>query len=111
MSGSLVAGGLVHLASLPTMQWLVLPSRLERAWSWIPTNMGVWAVGTLWTLAPSPFVDERTPIGTVTCIYVGAGLLIAMTVAVLTEFPAWHVIHENKARRLQKAVDSCQVMI
>jgi hypothetical protein len=27
------------------MQWLVLRSRLDSAWRWIPTNMGAWAVG------------------------------------------------------------------
>jgi hypothetical protein len=83
-SGVVVAvlGGLVLLAAVPTAQWSVLnrPGTVR----WIPVNMVAWAVAILWTFAPSPLVDESTPVAVVVPLYAAAGLLMAVTVAVLT---------------------------
>ncbi|MET4144809.1 MFS family permease [Arthrobacter sp. UYCo732] len=93
--GLLFVGGLVLLASIPTLQWLVLRRTVRNAWRWIPWNMVAWAAGILWTLAPSPLVDERTPIEVITGVYMAAGLLMAVTVAAVTSVPARHVIRKS----------------
>jgi hypothetical protein len=84
--------GCVLLLSIPTFQWLVL--RRPGRWSayWIPVNARAWAAGILWTLAPSPFIDENTPGPALFGAYLLAGLLMAATVAVLTGFAARRVV-------------------
>lgn len=80
--------GCVLLLSIPTLQWLVLRRKGLRTAFWIPVNAGAWAAGILWTLAPSPFIDETTPAPALFGAYLLAGLLMAATVAVLTGFAA-----------------------
>jgi hypothetical protein len=46
--------------------------------------MGAWALAVLWTAAPSPFIDESSPIALVVVLYVLAGALMAVTVAAFT---------------------------
>lgn len=75
-------GGVVLLLSIPVAQALVL--RRPGAVRWVLVNAGAWAVGVLWTAAPSPFVDERSPVGLVIALYVAAGLMMALTVAAIT---------------------------
>lgn len=77
-----VGGAAALLACIPTAQWLVI--RRRTALRWIPINMVAWAVGLLWTLAPSPLVDERSPLPVVLALYVAAGALMAVTVAAVT---------------------------
>lgn len=79
----LASAALVLLAVIPALQWVVIRHR-DGARRWIPVNFGAWAIGLLWTFAPSPFIDESTPIGTLAVAYLVAGLLMAATVAVLT---------------------------
>jgi hypothetical protein len=81
-----VLGALALLASIPVAQWLVI--RRRRALPWIPVTMAAWAVAVLWTLAPSPLVDERSPLALVVGLYVAAGLLMAVTVAATTAVTA-----------------------
>ncbi|MDR7235232.1 hypothetical protein ACIQC8_00755 [Agrococcus sediminis] len=78
----LVVGGVVLLATIPVAQWLVL--RRPGAGRWVPVSMGAWLVAILWTAAPSPFVDESSPVLLVVALYVVAGALMAVTVAALT---------------------------
>lgn len=75
-------GALVLLVSIPVAQALVL--RRRGAVRWALANAAAWAVGVLWTAAPSPFIDERSPVALVAALYVVAGLLMALTVALLT---------------------------
>lgn len=75
-------GGAILLLSIPTAQWAVV--RTREAARWIPVNAGAWAAAILWTFAPSPFIDESSPVELVVALYVVAGLLMALTVAVLT---------------------------
>lgn len=82
MLAGVVAGAGVLLASIPTAQWVALGR--PRTARWIPVNMGAWAVGLLWTFAPSPIIDERSPVALVIALYVIAGLLMALTVAAIT---------------------------
>ena len=80
---TLVVGAVTLLASIPVAQWLVIRSR-EHAARWIPVNMCAWGLGVLWTLAPSPIVDESTSFVVLIVVYAIAGLLMAATVASLT---------------------------
>jgi len=79
----LVVGAAVLLASIPVAQWLVIRRRAH-AVRWIPVNMGAWALGVLWTVAPSPIVDESTSFIVLIAVYATAGVLMAATVASLT---------------------------
>jgi hypothetical protein len=87
-----VFGGLVLLGSIPTLQWLVLRRSVRPSWWWVPASMGGWAAGILWTAMPSPFIDEQTPALAIFVSYLGAGLLMAATVAVLTGFAARRLV-------------------
>ena len=77
-----VLGAVVLLASIPCAQWLAL--RRPRAFRWVPTNMAAWSVAVLWTAVPSPFITEDSPLALIASLYVVAGLLMAVTIAVLT---------------------------
>jgi hypothetical protein len=72
------------LASIPVAQWFILRHHVPRAWRWIPLNAVAWAVGIMWTLAPSPLIDESTPVAGLVLAYGAAGLLMAATVALVT---------------------------
>ncbi|WP_051215391.1 hypothetical protein [Granulicoccus phenolivorans] len=75
-------GAVVLLGAIPMAQWLALHRR--GTFRWVPINMGAWLVAVLWTAAPSPLVDESTPIPLIATLYVLAGVLMALTIAVLT---------------------------
>ena len=75
-------GAVLLLVSIPFAQWLAL-ARPHTA-RWVPVNAAAWAVSILWTFAPSPFIDERSPVPLVVGLYVVAGVLMAVTFACLT---------------------------
>ena len=78
-------GGVLLLATIPVVQWPVLGAAgVPRAWRWIPLNMAAWAIGLVFTFLPSPFVDESTPPALVFAQFAFAGVLMALTVAVVT---------------------------
>jgi hypothetical protein len=80
-------GALVLLASIPVAQWSTLGARVggrRSALRWIPVNMAAWGAAVLWTIAPSPFVDEHSPVALIAALYVVAGILMALTIATLT---------------------------
>lgn len=100
----MIAGALLLLASIPALQWLVLRRVMRRAFWWVPANAGAWAAGILWTLAPSPFIDETTSFPVLLGAYLVAGLLMAATVAFLTSFAAVRVqksVHQAGVARIQ----------
>ena len=88
----ILVGAVLLLVSIPALQWLVLRRVIRRAFWWIPTNACAWAAGILWTLAPSPFIDETTAFPALWGTYLLAGTLMAVTVASLTGFPARRVM-------------------
>ncbi|MGO4189600.1 hypothetical protein [Pseudarthrobacter sp. TAF60_1] len=88
----IIIGAVMLLVSIPTLQWLVLRRVVRQAFWWIPINAGAWAVGILWTLAPSPFIDENTAFPTLLGSYLLAGMLMAVTVASLTGFAARRIV-------------------
>jgi hypothetical protein len=80
-------GAIALLASIPVAQWLTLGARFggrRGAARWVPVNMAACAVAVLWTFAPSPFIDERSPVALVATLYIVAGVLMAVTIATLT---------------------------
>lgn len=87
----ILAGAVLLLVSIPALQWLVLRRVVRPAFWWIPVNAGIWAVGILWTLAPSPFIDETTALPALIGAYLLAGLLMALTVALLSSLAALRV--------------------
>ncbi|HYI94251.1 MAG TPA: hypothetical protein VEX68_11955 [Bryobacteraceae bacterium] len=89
-------GAITLLGFIPLLQWLVLRRSIRPAFFWIPANMAGWAVGILWTLAPSPFIDGSTPAATVLSVFVIAGLLMAVTVATVTGFAAHRVVRSSR---------------
>ena len=94
---ALVLGGVVLLASIPTAQWMAL--RRPHTARWIPVTMGAWAVAILWTAAPSPIIDERTPVPLIALAYLCAGLLMAVTIAALTAPTAASLFARSPASR------------
>ena len=72
------------LISVPVSQYLVLRRHLDGAWRWIPINVLAWSADLLWTLAPSPFIDEQTPPAVLVIVYAIAGLGMAATVALIS---------------------------
>lgn len=101
-------GGIVLLASIPVAQWLVLAR--PHTFRWVPVNAGAWLVAILWTFAPSPFVDERSPIVVVAALYVLAGVLMAVTFALLTAGVAGSLFFPGTAQRLA-AVDEANLVL
>ena len=87
----ILGGGVLLLVSIPALQWLVLRRLIPCSFWWIPVNALAWAVGILWTLAPSPFIDEKTAFPVLFMTYMLAGMLMAATVALLTGFAARRV--------------------
>ena len=82
------------LLSLPVSQYLVLRRHLNGAWRWIPINVLAWSAGLLWTLVPSPFIDEQTPPAVLVIVYAIAGLGMAATVALISGLGlATHACH------------------
>lgn len=75
-------GAVLLLASIPLAQWIAM--RRRATFRWVPVNMGAWLLAILWTFAPSPLVDEQSPLPLVATLYVVAGILMALTVAALT---------------------------
>ncbi|GAA2845062.1 outer membrane lipoprotein SlyB [Paenarthrobacter ilicis] len=86
-----VVGAVLLLVSIPTLQWLVLRRVVRKSLQWIPINAGAWAIGILWTLAPSPFIDEMTPAPVLFASYALAGIFMAVTVAALTGLAAQRI--------------------
>lgn len=80
----LAPGALMLLSAIPVAQWIVLRRTLPRAWRWIPLGMAAWLAGLVFTLLPGPFVDATTPTPVLVISFVGAGVAMATTVAVLT---------------------------
>ena len=76
--------GSALLLSIPVAQYLLLRSAIPTAGRWIWVNVLAWLVGICWTFAPSPLVNASTPLLSLIGIYAVAGLLMAITVAVIT---------------------------
>jgi hypothetical protein len=76
--------GSVLLLSIPAVQYLQLRTAIPTARRWIWVNALAWLLGMCWTFAPSPLVDASTPIFALIGIYAVAGVLMAVTVAVIT---------------------------
>lgn len=94
----ILVGAVLLLVSIPALQWLVLRRLIRRSFWWIPVNSLAWSAGILWTLAPSPFIDEKTPFPVLLVVYVLAGILMAATVASLTGFAARRVVESATAK-------------
>jgi hypothetical protein len=79
------AGGLVLLASIGTAQWLVLRHALPRAAPWIPATALAWLAGlTVFLVVATPLWRAGQALWLTILVGVGAGLMMAATVAAVT---------------------------
>lgn len=79
-----VLAGLIALASVGCAQWLELRRRVARAHRFIGWTALAWLVALPISFAPSPFVDETTPLGWVVALWSASGLLMAFVMALIT---------------------------
>lgn len=94
----ILVGAVLLLVSISALQWLVLRRLTPSSFWWIPDNVLAWSAGILWILAPSPFIDEKTPFPVLLVVYLLAGILMAATVASLTGFAARRVMESATAK-------------
>jgi hypothetical protein len=109
-------GGLLLLTSLPLAQYFVLRDHVQRPLLWIPINLAAWLLGIIWTLLPSPFIDQSTATAVLIVIYGIAGICMAATVAIITGLgitrlllPPIEVAHwaqPDQVRRVNGSVDA-----
>ena len=106
--------GLVLLATIPAAQLILLRRAVRRPWRWLPANIVGWLVGIGWTFAVSPLVDVDTPIAQLLALYVGAGLLMALTIGTATRlrWVGWlrhgdliHAFADERPGRLSRTPD------
>ena len=55
-------GSLILLSSQAAGQYFVLHDHVRRALLWVPINVVAWLLGISWTLVPSPWIDQSTPL-------------------------------------------------
>lgn len=88
---AIVIAGTILLASIPTVQWILLRRLIPRAWPWIPLSMTAWLVALPWTFMVGLLFDERSGLGWVLMCFALAGVLMASTVALLTGLAMRHL--------------------
>ena len=77
--------GTALLLSIGFAQWLVLPAHVDRAASWIWVTAVAWLVGlTIFMVVATPLWREGQAVAVTVLIGVGAGLLMAASVAAVT---------------------------
>jgi len=80
-----VAGGAVLLLSIGVAQSLVLRRHVVRAWRWVGANVLAWCLGLVVSVSfMSILLTEDTTLGAAVGIGVTAGLLMGLTVALVT---------------------------
>ena len=104
--GAVVLGAVALLASIPLAQLPLLRRVARPAWPWVPANVLAWSLGVAWTMLPSPFVDEGTPPPVILLVYVAAGLLMALTVAVITGYVLRSLLHSTVSPAAESRVRS-----
>jgi hypothetical protein len=83
------AGVVTLLGSIGTAQWLVLRGAGCRALWWVFTTAGGWLAGlAAFLLVATPLWQPGQPVALIAVIGVFAGLVMAVTVAVVTGFAA-----------------------
>lgn len=78
------AAGALALAAIGAAQWLELRRHAARAWRWIAWTALAWAIALPLSFAPSPFVDESTPLAAHVALWGAGGLLMAYAMALVT---------------------------
>lgn len=79
-----VVAGIGGLLAIGTAQWLELRRHVERSGTWIAWTALAWALALPWSFAPSPFVDEATPLPSAFALFASGGALMAYTMALVT---------------------------
>lgn len=89
-----LVAGLAVLAGMGGLQWLELGRRAAGAWRWVGFTALAWSLALPWSFAPSPFVDETTPVAAHAVLWACGGWLMASTMAVVT----WHGARSLRSR-------------
>lgn len=93
--------GAALLASIGSAQWLELRSLVPRAATWIVTTAAAWVVGLgVFFLLATPLWYEGQPVAATIAVGVGAGLVMAASVAALTGLAMVRLV-----RRVRPAAD------
>jgi hypothetical protein len=79
-----VGVGAVGLVAIGGAQWLELRRHVRGAHRWIAWTALAWTVALPLSFAPSPLVDEATPLGVHLVLWSIAGLLMAFVMALIT---------------------------
>ena len=83
----IVAGafaGLLALGSIGTAQWIELRHHVPRAQRFIAWTAVAWLAALPLSFAPSPLVDESTPLATSIVLWSSSGGLMAFVMALVT---------------------------
>jgi len=101
-----VVAGLALLASIGTIQWLVLRRAGLNRPVWIITTGGAWLAGlAVFMVTAMPLWRPGQPWWLVAAIGVGCGVLMAFTVAALTGLAAVGLLRPDTKERGTKGVD------
>lgn len=84
VSVSVAATVLLGLTSIGTAQWLELRHHVQRAWRYVAWTALAWLLALPFSFAPSPFVDEATPLAPQLVLWSMGGLLMALVMALVT---------------------------
>jgi hypothetical protein len=84
----LVAFAFVAIVAMPSAQFFVLRGtkfgKIGRVWRWVPITAVAWTAGIAWLLLASTQVQDNEDLIHLVGLYTGAGLLMALTVALIT---------------------------
>lgn len=81
-----IATGAFGLCALGAAQWLELRHHTPAARRWIAWTALAWVLALPLSFAPSPFVDETTPVAVLVALWACAGLTMAYVMALVTWF-------------------------
>ena len=81
------------LLSIPVAQAWALRGHLDRPRAWIGWTLLAWVLALPWSFAASPFVDESTPAWGLALGFGVGGVLMALTMALVTGAGARRLAH------------------
>lgn len=79
-----VALMLIGLFSIGVAQWTELRRKSDKAKQWVLWTALAWIVALPLSFAPSPLVDERTPLSSLVVLWGCSGLMMAYVMATIT---------------------------
>jgi hypothetical protein len=103
-----VPGGVLILLSIGTAQAIVLRGIVARPQRWIAANAIGWLLGLAWTFALPAMVPETAPIIVWATTFVIAGLLMGLTVGLVTGHTLVRFTLETEVRGTWQSADQAK---